>query len=358
VKVALVHDYLTQRGGAERVALTMAAAFPGAPLYTSLYEPSMTFPEFGDVDVRPLLLNRFGVLRHDHRRALPFLARSFRQLNIDADVVVCSSSGWAHGVRSRGAKVVYCHTPARWLYQSDRYLEQSSVVRRAGLHVFRSPLVAWDRAAARTATRYLANSTLVRERIRDAYGVDAEVLPPPHVVDPSGPQRSLGFVPGFFLCVARLLSYKNVDAILGAFAQLPDERLVVVGSGPDAGHLRAVAPANVTFLEGVADTQLRWLYASCRAVVAASYEDFGLTPLEGGSFGKPAIVLRYGGFLDTVQDGVNGVFFDEPEPDAIAAAVASAADRIWDASQIRAHSKLFAPEVFIERLRSIVEGVA
>ena len=131
--IALVHDYLTQRGGAERVALSLTRAFPGAPLHTSLYEPAATFPAFAAVDVRPLPLNRLGPLRRNHRLALPLLAPAFSRLRVDADVVICSSSGWAHGARVTGRKIVYCHTPARWLYQPGRYLRAIKSILGTGL---------------------------------------------------------------------------------------------------------------------------------------------------------------------------------------------------------------------------------
>ena len=139
--VRLVHDYLTQRGGAERVVLSLARAFPGAPLHTSLYEPATTFPSSARVDVRPTPLNRLAPLRRDHRLALPLLAPAFSRLRIDADVVVCSSSGWAHGARVTGRKIVYCHTPARWLYQADRYLRGRGAGARLVAGALRAPLV-------------------------------------------------------------------------------------------------------------------------------------------------------------------------------------------------------------------------
>jgi glycosyltransferase involved in cell wall biosynthesis len=358
MNVALVHDYLTQRGGAERVVLAMVEAFPEAPLYTSLYEPDATYPEFRDVDVRTLPLNRLGTLRRDHRKALPFLAQSFGRLEIDADVVLCSSSGWAHGVRTEGRKLVYCHTPARWLYQPDRYLREVSLGRRLGAGLLTARLRSWDRAAARSATLYLANSTIVRERIMAAYGLAADVLPAPYLVDVDAPQRAVDVEPGYVLCVSRLMSHKNVDALMRAFTRLPGERLVIVGSGPDRARLEGLRSSATTILERVDDDELRWLYANCRAVASAAHEDFGLTPLEGGAFGKPAVVLRYGGFLDTVGEGVSGLFFDEAEPDAVAAAIAAALARDWDPATIRQHCEAFAPERFIGRLREIVAGHA
>lgn len=358
MKVALVHDYLTQRGGAERVVLTMTEAFPDAPLYTAFYEPSATFGEFRDVDVRPLRINNIGVLRRDHRRALPLLACAFGNLNVDADVALCSSSGWAHGVRTTGRKVVYCHTPARWLYQSDRYTRAGTPLRRFGLSVVRDRLEAWDAAAAATASVYLANSSIVRDRIRRIYGIDAEVLAPPQAIDPDGKTCDVGIGPGYFLCVARLIPHKNVDALVQAFSRVPHMRLVVVGAGPDADRLRRLRPSNVTLLEHVNDAELRWLYQDCHAVVSAAHEDFGLTPLEGGAFGKPSVVLRYGGFLDTVCDGTTGIFFDGLTPDAIVAALRRAVDVRWDPDAIRRHANGFSVAAFTERLRSIVEHEA
>lgn len=353
--LALVHDYVTQRGGAERVLLSMLKAFPDAPLYTSLYNAEGTYPAFETADVRPSSLNRFGALRRHHRWALPLLAPTFSRMTVDAEVAVCSSSGWAHGATVRGHKVVYCHTPARWLYQSDRYLTTGDSGRRVALSALRPYLLGWDRRAAATASRYLANSTAVRKRIEDLYGVRAEVLAPPHTIDPSGPRRPVnGLEPGFFLCAGRLMPYKNVAAVVRAFERLPDHRLVVSGSGPEEQRLRAMAGSNVTLVGLVADEQLRWLYANAHAVVAASYEDFGLTPLEGAAFAKPAAVLAWGGFLDTVVEGETGLFFADLDPEVVAATVGAVAGRRWDEERIVAQAEGFGEERFVARLREIV----
>jgi glycosyltransferase involved in cell wall biosynthesis len=356
VRVALVHDYLTQRGGAERVVLSMLRAFPNAPLYTSLYDPPRTFPEYRDADVRPSPLNRIPPLRRWHRLALPFLAPTFSRLDVPGDVVLASSSGWAHGARVHGRKIVYCHAPARWLYQPDRYLRGRRRAGSAALGLLRRRLLQWDRAAAASADRYLANSTEVARRIRELYGVEAEVLPPPPALVADGPARAVdGVEPGFVLCVSRLLPYKNVDAVVRAFERLPGERLVIVGSGPEGRRLAAEAPPNVRFLSGVADDELRWLYGACAGHVSASYEDFGLTPLEATSFGRPSAVLRFGGFLDTVVDGETGVFFDEPEPESIRVALAELLRRSWDEAALRRHAERFSEPRFVERLRAIAD---
>ncbi|MBA2463057.1 MAG: glycosyltransferase [Actinobacteria bacterium] len=352
--VTLVHDYLTQRGGAERVVLSAQKAFPEAILHTSLYDPDATFPEFRDARIATLPLDRVRLLRRNHRLALPLLAPAFSRYRVEADVVLCSSSGWAHGVAADGRKVVYCHAPARWLYQTRAYLGGRHSAAGIGLAFLRPYLRRWDRRAAASADRYLANSTVVRDRIRAVYGIDAEVVPPPPALDPAGPQEAVeGIEPGFVLCVSRLLPYKNVDAVVEAFAGLPHERLVVVGTGPAEGNLRAAAGANVRLVGSVTDEQLRWLYASSAGLVAASYEDYGLTPLEAASFGRPAAVLRAGGFLDTVVEGETGVFLDRLEPRAIAAAVREL-ERGWDEAALRRHAATFSEKRFIERLRAIV----
>jgi glycosyltransferase involved in cell wall biosynthesis len=356
-EVALVHDYLTQRGGAERVVLAMHEALPDAPIHTSLYDADGTFPEFASADIRVSALDRIGPLRRNHRLALPVLAPAVSAMRVDADVVLCSSSGWAHGVRTDGAKVVYCHAPARWLYQREAYLAQSGIGTAAALRALQPLLGRWDRRAAATADRYLANSTRTQQLIREAYGIDAEVLFPPHGVDPAGPQRPVeGVEPGSLLCVSRLLAYKNVDAVLGALRDRHDDHLVIVGAGPDAERLRSLAPANVTFLAGIDDDQLRWLYASSRALVAASYEDFGLTPIEAAAFGKPSIVLRFGGYLDTVVDGQTGLHFDAPDASAIGEAIDRLDREPLDADVIRSHAARFAPERFDAALRTVVDA--
>lgn len=367
-RIAIAHDYLTQRGGAERVVLAMHRAFPQAPIYTTLYDPSGTYPEFGDADIRTSWLNRVPRLRRDHRLALPLLPAASNSLHVDADIVVVSSSGWAHGFPTSGRRLVYCYSPPRWVYMTDTYLGTPAHTSAVGLAMLglRPALRRWDQARAKQAQasgKYLAISTVVRERIRHCYGFDAEIVPAPHSYDASLPQEEVPALadwaaPGYHLVVSRLLPYKNVAQVLQAFAELPQERLVVVGRGPQRAQLEAARPDNVRMLEGLTDGQMRWLYAHCTALVAPSYEDFGLTPLEAAVYGKPSLTLRGGGFLDTIQPGVSGSFFDQPTPEAIRAAVADHAARRWDPHAITASIERFTEAQFAQRLRDEVAGLA
>lgn len=359
MRVAIVHDYLTQRGGAERVVLSMRKAFPDAPLYTSVYDPAGTFPEFADADIRTSPLNSLTAFRRRPPRALAFLAPTFSRLAVDADVTLCSSSGWAHGCRASGAKIVYCHNPARWLYQSEDYLgDTPSPLARLGLLMLRRPLIRWDKAAAASASRYITQSRIVQSRIAATYGRVADLLPAPASLDASASRTPVrGIEPGFFLLVSRLQPYKNVDKVIEAF-RLLDHRLVVVGEGPERARLHEAATPNVVLLGRVDDASLRWLYANSAGLVAAAYEDYGLTPLEALRFERPTAALRYGGFLDTVRDGETGLFFDRPIASEIAGAVAAVADRAWDPAVLRAAEEPFREDSFIKRLREIADEVA
>ncbi len=361
--LVIAHDYLTQRGGAEKVVLALARGFAGVPIQTTLYEPADTYPEFEQCEIRTTGLNRFGWLRRHHRFALPFLASSVSATTIDADVTLVSSSGWAHGFRTTGRKIVYCYSPARWLYQQDVYLgEHASWTTRAMLGLLAPWLRRWDRRQARTADAYIAVSRVVQQRIRDIYGIEAEIVHPPHSISVSGEQHMPRGVPnalagsGFVLCVSRLLPYKNVGAIVDAFSGLPHQ-LVVVGAGPEEARLRGRASKNVTFLKELSDAEMRWLYAHCDSVIAASYEDFGLSPIEAAAFGKPTVALRWGGFLDSIVEDVTGVYFDHPAPDAIAEAVLRCRGRSWSSDAIRAHAQTFSEDAFIAKLSSILAGV-
>ncbi|MDO4718447.1 MAG: glycosyltransferase [Propionibacteriaceae bacterium] len=360
--IAIAHDYLTQRGGAERVVLAMSRAFPEAVIYTTLYDPEGTYPDFASATIRTSWLNRFGVFRRDHRKALPLLALASDTLRVDADIVVVSTSGWAHAFPTRGRRFVYCHSPARWLYLTKTYLGGSALrsVKGVVLLALRPLLRRWDLKRARAAGTYVANSRVIRTRIRECYGIEAEVFPAPHSFDPSLPAEPIAELAGregYYLVVSRLLPYKNVTEVVRAFRGIPQHRLVIIGDGPLRDELLAGCPPNVTMLRGLSDGQMRYAYRNCRALIAPSIEDYGLTPIEAGAFGKPTLALRAGGYLDTVAEGVSGAFFEAPTPEAIAEAVA-ADHHDWDATAIIDHIDQFSEARFIQRLRDEVAKLA
>ena len=373
--VAIVHDYLTQRGGAERVVLAMHRAFPAAPIYTSLYEPDLTFPEFRDVDVRASYLNRSQFLRRHHRLALPLLAHAFSKIEVDEKIVLCSSSGWAHGIHATGTKLVYCHCPARWLYKRADYFRKSRDPRNERRHpatsldeihtsfVFGNSLSAvtpilrrWDRRAAASASAYYTNSSAVSDEISSVYGIQALIIPPPAPCAIDGPSEKPRTVAkdGFLLVVSRLLPYKNLDRLFGVFAERPDLELVVVGTGPLLKNLQQTATRNIELLGNVNDRELRWLYGHSRALIAPAFEDYGLTPLEAASFGKPTLALRKGGYLDTVSEGTSGYFFEDLDVWSISGAIDKLSENPLNSDDIRGHASRFSEERFVSTLRQKV----
>jgi glycosyltransferase involved in cell wall biosynthesis len=352
MRVALAHDYLTQHGGAERVALVMARAFPGSTLYTSVYDSGSTFAGFSQVRIVTSVLQRVDAFRRDPRLALPLLPAAWERLRVDdADAVVCSSTGWAHAI-STGAgcrKIVYCHNPARWLYQPDEYFTSHAV--RSGFEAVRRRLAKWDKKHARAASLYIANSSVVAGRIREAYGLEPVVLHPPVAIDVDGPREAVpGLAPGFWLTVARGRGYKNTPVLEEAVRRLGDAPLAVVGADETDSREGAVRRLGV-----VTDAQLRWLYANARALVSISFEDFGLTPIEANAFGTPVAVLKAGGFVDSTVEGRSGSFIAEPTADAVYATLKEFPD--FDPDVVRANAERFGVQRFQEELNRLVRSV-
>lgn len=347
---AVVHDYLNQRGGAERVALELARLWPGAPIYTSLHRPKSTLQDFREHDVRTTFLSRLPTDR-GFRNLLPLYPAAFRALGmLDQDLVVSSSSGWAHGVRTSPGTVhvVYCHTPARWLHRHE-HLGSGSARQRLARPVL-GALRRWDRAAACRADRYVANSENVRGRIRAAYGIDAEVVHPPVEVDRFRP-RPRG---ERLLVVSRLLPYKRVDLAIEAAnrAGLP---LDVIGSGPSYKQLRALAGPTVRFDRRLEDAAITDLMENCRALVLPGDEDFGITPVEALAAGKPVVAFAAGGALETLEDGFTGAMFHEPSADALLAALRRAEQLETPPEALAERARRFSPQAFRAGILAAVE---
>ncbi len=347
--IAIVHDYLNQCGGAERVALELAGTWPGSPVYTSLYRPASTFREFAGIDVRASVLDRAPVNR-GFRALAPLYPLAFRSFGtLEEDVVISSSSGWAHGIRPRrdALHVVYCHTPARWLYRGGEHLGRS--FGPALLAPLTSPLRRWDRAAARRASIYVANCEHVRRRILSVYGIDAAVVHPPVDVAQFTP-RPRG---ERLLVVSRLLPYKRVDLIVRA-ATRAGLGLDVVGTGPCLAELRALAGPTVTFHGKLDDGSLRELFEQCRALCVAATEDFGIAPVEANAAGKPVVAYAEGGVLETQEDGLSAAFFGQLTEDSLLEAIARADELDTSPADLAAVAGRFSLAVFRARMRALV----
>ncbi len=313
--VAIIHDYLNQRGGAERVVLELAAIWPDAPIYTSLYRPQSTFPELHRHDVRTSPLDHLPV-DGGFRNLFPLYPAAFRALGtLSPDLAISSSSGWAHGVRTAPATfhAVYCHTPARWLYATEHL---GASLRKRAVRPVLGVLRRWDLQAARRADLYIANSHETRRRIALRYRRDAPVVYPPVDVDRFRPSERGERL----LVVSRLLPYKRVDIVVDA-ATRAGIGLDVVGVGPAMEHLRRRAGPTVTFHGRLEDAAVTQLMEGCRALCLPAKEDFGITPVEANAAGKPVVALAAGGALESLEDGVNGCLFVHQDADELLRAV-------------------------------------
>lgn len=354
--VFLAHDHLAQRGGAERVAQVLAESFGGVPIHTAVFAPERTYQSFANFDVKSMWFSAMPWIRQNHRWAFPLMAPGFSFLRSTSPVTFASSAGWSHGVSAPGRKVVYWFAPPRWLYQQTEYLQPGSAVARA-VGALAPMLRVWDRRAVESIDRHIAVSTEVANRLRRIYDVEAEVLHPPMMLD-ADPTRIDGMPSEFLLVVSRLMSYKNIQHVVDAMRRMPDRHLIVVGHGPFGPDLRRVSPANVQFVEGISDGELVWLYQNCQALIAAAFEDFGLTPLEAAASGRPSVVLRAGGFLDSVEDGKTGVFFDTLATDHIVRAIETCLSQSWDPAILCKQAARFSRQEFVRQVQAIVEEEA
>lgn len=356
MKVAVVHDDLTQRGGAEQVVLSLLRLFPDADLYTSLYDPDGTFPEFRRHDVRTTFMQRLPGRPKDARRLLPLYPKAFDRLALRGyELVVSSSSRFAHGTRVEGGvHVCYCHAPARFLYEPDRYLVDGGPAprwTRPGLRPVLAALRRWDQAAARRPDAYVANSRAVAERIRSCYGREAAVVHPP--VDLDGIVPTDGTPGDFYLVVARLLPYKRIDLAV----RVCTERglsLVVVGEGPDRRRLEAMAGDSVRFVGRLSGPMLRHTLRRCRALIQPGEEDFGIVPLEANAAGRPAVAFAAGGALETVSHGHTGLLFSEPAPESLSEALSDLEALDWPPLRLRRHAESFGEARFHAELLDVV----
>lgn len=355
MRVALVHDWLINFGGAERVLQELAAMFPEAPIYVGVADPRR-FPAWLEGRrVNTSSVSRWpGAMRY-YNRYLPFLAMAFEHFDFSQfDLVISSSAAVAKGVVT-GANtrhLAYVHTPMRYawdFYHQYREREARGITRRLMGPVFHY-LRLWDRAVADRVDLMVANSWTVRERILKHYRRPARVIYPPVDVDRFQPEP----VEDFYLVLSRLVPYKRVDLAIQAANRL-GLRLVVAGSGPDLRRLRRLAGPTVQFLGRVdAETRSR-LMARAQALIFPGEEDFGIVPVEMQAAGRPVLALGRGGALETVVEGVSGLFFSEPELDHLIDAIERFQRHAWDPQAIRQNALRFGPERFRAQMERAVQ---
>ena len=357
-KIAIVADTLAIAGGAEKVTLSLSNIFPGAPIYTSVYLPENTFPEFKSKKI--LTMPYAGQVKtwRSFQRLLPWWYLNFTTLDLRGfDIIVSSASYLAKYINPpRGvAHICYLQNPFRLLWRPSVYGLPSLPYGRLSMTVIKLllPLARkLDITKTRRIHQVVANSQNVADQIRQIYGIEAEVAYPPIDID----QFSIGTPGDYYLYAGRLISHKRVDLAIQACNQLK-RKLIVAGDGLERSALEKLGGETVEFVGRVSDERLRQLYSNCLALLFPSDEDFGMVPVEAQASGRPVIAYRSGGALETVIENQTGVFFDSQELEAICAAVLRFEKMKFDPELIRRNAMRFDQDVFAGKIRAYVERV-
>jgi glycosyltransferase involved in cell wall biosynthesis len=330
---ALIHEFLNQYGGAERVLLEIAKLYPDAPIYTIMHDPEKMRGFFKGRDIRTSFMQKIpAFIRRRHKYLLPLMPTAPETFNLrDYDVVISSSSAFAKGVvvKPKTVHVCYCHSPMRYAWDwNEKYLNEQGVgsKRKFAARFLLNYVRMWDRVAADRVDYFIANSVTTAKRLKKYYGCDARVVYPPVDVEKlSMPPREGDALneqlkkEDYFLIISRLTPYKKIEVAIEALNKL-DLPLIVIGEGAPKyeKQLRSIAGRRTKFLGWVKEADIACYYRNCRAFIFPGEDDFGIAPVEAMASGRPVIALRKGGATETVTEGVSGEFFDESALELVA----------------------------------------
>jgi glycosyltransferase involved in cell wall biosynthesis len=360
MRVALIHDWLNQIGGAESVLESLVRLFPGAPVFTSMYAPAVMPSPYRSWDIRTTFMQHLpGVTTH-HQAYLPVYPLAFGTLNLAGhDLILSNKSGFCHGAPcpSGAVHVCYCLTPTRFLWQYEAYRERENIHRV--LDLLLKPVVGllrrWDYAAAQRVHHFIAISSAIQERIRFFYHRESTIICPPADITRfrPGPEP-----PGdYFLAGGRLIPYKRVDLAVRACSQL-GLKLIVYGDGRDRPALEQLAGPSVSFVGRVPWDELVRLFQGAKAFIFPGLEDFGIAPVEAQAAGRPVIAFSGGGALDTVAPGRTGEFFSEQSVESLAAALVNFEPGAYDPATCRTNAERFSTERFERDLKESIWNFA
>lgn len=352
--LALAHDYLLVMRGAERTFAEIAACWPTAPIFTLLYDADAVASGFAGREVHTSRLQRLGAAQRTFRYLLPLFPAAAERLPVGGyDIVVSSSSAFAHGIRPGPGSlhVCYCHSPFRYAwFEQERAVAETPAPARPLMKRTLKRFRAWDLEASERVTHYVANSGITRERIAEIYGREADVLHPPVAVE----RFALGTPRDYLLFVGQLVRHKRVEVAIEA-ARQAGRPIKIVGAGPDLPRLEALhADAPVEFLGSVSDAELAALYAGCAALVVPNVEEFGIAAVEAQAAGRPVVAVDRGGVRETVVDGTTGVLVPDEDASALTEALRETDFERFDPVAIRAHAEGFSAESFRRGLLELV----
>ncbi|MEX1997178.1 MAG: glycosyltransferase [Candidatus Andersenbacteria bacterium] len=358
MRVAIVHDYLTQFGGAERVLLTLMELFPHAPVFTLVHDEER-MPTFkGERRLRTSFLQNLPGARRHHRYFPLLMPLAVEQFDFNEyDVVLSATHSFTKGVITgpHTLHLSYCFTPTRYVWDDcHRYVREfsSSALFQRFAPLGLSYIRLWDYFASQRVDTYLTLSAYVAQRIRKYYRREALVIPPP--VD-----TKLFTVShkddGYFLIVSRLVPYKRIDLAIDACEQL-GVPLLIAGTGPEYEVLKRRAGRWTTFVGFVADHDLPRLYQGAKALLFPQEEDFGITPLEAAASGKPTVAYGVGGARETIRPGDTGIFFPEQRVPSLIGAIRNFAEISWEPERIRVHAESYDRSLFLRRIAETVHN--
>ncbi|MBI5369982.1 glycosyltransferase [Candidatus Uhrbacteria bacterium] len=356
MKIALVHDYLVQDGGAEKVLEVLQEIWPEAPTYTLFFDPKK-LPQFATRDIRTSFLQRLPLALKKYQWYITLMPTATEHYDLsDYDVVISSTSAFAKGLITRpgAVHICYCHTPTRYLWtDTHSYVEELRVPRlvKAILPPVLSRLRQWDQQAASRVDYFVANSQTVRARIQKYYRKDAQIIFPPVDTDRFhiSPRPKTAFLTG-----GRLVAYKRFDLVIDACNKtgIP---LKIFGSGPVERGLRRQAKSNIEFLGKVSDEALHDLYADALAFIHPQEEDFGITPVESMASGRPVIAYRKGGATETVVEDISGEFIETQTWEELADHLIRFDERRYDPHRIKTQAGRFGKNRFKEEMKELVK---
>jgi glycosyltransferase involved in cell wall biosynthesis len=353
----LVHDYLLVLRGAERTFAAMADCWPQAPVRTLLYDRVGTEGRFDGHRIATSRLQRLGTSQDGFRRLLPLFPLAAERLPVqDTELVVSSSSAFAHGVRPapEAIHVCYCHSPFRYVWhERETGLREVPAAARPLLGGVLEAIRRWDLAASRRVTHYVANSAITQQRIHDFYGRESVVVHPPVAVHRFRP----GEPEDWFLTVSEVVRHKRIHVALEA-ARRSGRKIKVVGTGPDLPRLQREYEDHAEFLGRVSDDELASLYPRARALVMANVEEFGIAAVEAQAAGRPVLAADGGGARETVLEGETGHRVAVDDVEALAEAMADADLERLDPERIARHAARFSVESFQRSFRAEVARAA
>lgn len=359
MKIALVHDYLVQYGGAERVLQAFTELFPYAPIYTLIHDDEAMRGQFSDKRIYTSFLQKMPFSRKRHRFFPPLMPLAIEEFDFSQyDIVLSDSSSYAKGIitRPETLHICYMHTPMRYAWDDCQKYTQDfgfpNVIKKL-VPFFMSPIRLWDKASADRVDRYLANSQFVSKRIQKYYHKDATVIHPPVNVENFYVAKPEERKP-YFLMVGRLIAYKRHDIAIEAFNRL-GLPLKIIGRGPEMKRLQKLAGPTVEFLGRVPEEELPRYYAECRGFVFPQEEDFGIVAIEAMASGRPLIAYRGGDIVEHMIEGQMGVYLDEQTSDAIVDAVARFDEHQYHPDFIRQQALRFDKEQFKATIKNHVE---